>query len=67
MNQEVEAAIGTPYMRGGDSPRDGSVPVSTRDVEATQLEEVIAATQLDFLAREQDESEGSSSEKAIMQ
>jgi hypothetical protein len=36
---------------------------STRDFEAAQPEEGIVATQLDVLAREQEENEGSSSEK----
>ena len=33
---------------------------STRDFETAQPEEVIVATQLDILAREQEENEGSS-------
>jgi hypothetical protein len=33
-DQEVEAAVGTTYVRGGGSPRDGRLPVtSTRDFE----------------------------------
>ena len=49
---EVEAAVGMAYVRGGDSPRDGRLPVSTRDLETAQSAEVIVATQLDVLARE---------------
>ena len=48
---EVEAAVGTAYVRGGDSPREGRLPVTlTRDVDAAQPQEVIVATQLDVLA-----------------
>jgi hypothetical protein len=63
MIQEVEAAVGMAYVRGGDSSREGRLPVtSTRDLKTAQSEEVIVATQLDDLGREQEESEGSSSE-----
>ena len=59
-HHEVEAAIGTSYLRGGDSPRDGRLQVtSTRDFETAQPEEVIVATQLDVFAGEQEENEGS--------
>ncbi len=54
------------YVRGGDNPRDGSLPASTRDVEATQLEEVNVATQLDVLTMEQEENLGSSSGRLSM-
>ena len=62
MNQEVEAAVGTTYVRGGDSSREGRLPVTlTRDVDAAQPQEVIVATQLDVHAKgEQEASEGSS-------
>ena len=36
----------------GATPRDGRLPVSTRDLETAQSAEVIVATQLDVLARE---------------
>ena len=66
MNQEVEAAIGRAGERGGDSSREGRLPVTlTRDVDAAQPQEVIVATQLDVLAEgEQEASEGSSSEES---
>ena len=62
MNQEVEAAVGMTYVRGGDSPSDGRLPASTRDLETAHPKEAFVATQLDVLAREQEESEGSSTE-----
>ena len=59
---EVEAAIGRADMRGGDSPREGGLPATeTRDLETAQSEGDVVATQLDGLAREQEES-GPSSE-----
>jgi hypothetical protein len=61
---EVEAAFGRTDLRGGDSPREGRLPVTaTRDLETAQPEEGLVATQLDVLAWEQEENEGSSSEE----
>ena len=34
--REVEAAVGMAYVLGGDSPSDGRLPVSTRDLETAQ-------------------------------
>ena len=49
---EVEAAVGRTYVRGGDSSREGRLPVTlTRYVDAAQPQEVIVATQLDVLAK----------------
>jgi hypothetical protein len=62
--QEVEAAVGRTDVQGGDSPRNGRLPgTTTRDLETAQLGEGLVATQLDVLAREQEEIEGSSSEE----
>jgi hypothetical protein len=48
-------------VRGGDSPREGGLPaIGTRDLETAQSEGDVVATQLDSLAREQEENEGSS-------
>ena len=64
---EVEAAIGRADMRGGDSPREGGLPATeTRDLETAQSEGDIVATQLDGLAREQEENEGSSMEESFV-
>jgi hypothetical protein len=61
---EVEAAVGRPDVRGGDNPREGGFPATgTRDLETAQSEGDIVATQLDGLAREQEENEGSSMEE----
>jgi hypothetical protein len=55
-HHDVEAAIGKSYLRGGDSPRDGRLQVtSTWDFETAQPEGVIVTTELDVLAREQEE------------
>ena len=60
---EVEAAIGRSDVQGGDSPREGGLPaLRTQDLESAHSEGDVVATQLDVLAREQEESEGSSSE-----
>ena len=60
---EVEAAVGRTYLQGGDNSGDGRLSVTTiRNLETAQPEEAIVATQLDVLAGEQEESEGSSSE-----
>ena len=60
---EVEAAVGRIYLQGGDNSGDGRLSVTTiRNLETAQPEEAIVATQLDVLAGEQEESEGSSSE-----
>ena len=54
--REVEAAVGRAYVK--ERP-----PVTTtQDLETAQPEEAFAATQLDVLAKEQEESEGSSTE-----
>jgi hypothetical protein len=65
MIQEVEAAVGMAYVRDRDSLREGRLPVTlTRDLKTAQSEEVIVATQLDDLGREQEENEGSSTEES---
>jgi hypothetical protein len=62
---EVEAAIGRADVRGGDSPREGGLPATgTQDFETAQSEGDVVATQLDGLAREQEENEGSSMEES---
>ena len=61
--QEVEAAVGRAYVQGGDGSGDERPPVTTtQDLETAQPEEAFVATQLDVLAREQEESVGSSTE-----
>jgi hypothetical protein len=62
---EVEVAIGRADVRGGDSPREGGLQATgTQDFEAAQSEGNVVATQLDGLAREQEENEGSSMEES---
>jgi hypothetical protein len=62
---EVEAAVGRADVRGGENPRDGGLPaIVTQDLETAQSEESIVATQLDVLARGQEESEESPSEES---
>jgi hypothetical protein len=62
---EVEAAIGRADERGGDSPRERGLPATvTRDLETAQSEGDVVATQLDGLAREQEDNEESSSEES---
>ena len=52
-------------VRAGDSRREGGLPATgTRDLETAQSEGDVAATQLDGLAREQEENEGSSMEES---
>ena len=61
--REVEAAVGRAYVQVGDGSEDERPPVTTtQDLETAQPEEAFVATQLDVLAREQEESEGSSTE-----
>ena len=62
---EVEAAVGRTYVRGGDSSREGGLPATrTQDLESAHSEGDVVATQLDGLAREQEENEGSSIEES---
>jgi len=62
---EVEAAVGRTYLQGGDNSGDERLLVaSIRDLETAQSEEVIVATQLDVLARGQEENEGSAMEES---
>jgi hypothetical protein len=62
---EVEAAIGRSDVQGGDSSREGGLPVTrTQDLESAHSEGDVVATQLDGLAREQEENEGSSMEES---
>ena len=62
---EVEAAIGRSDVQGGDSPREGGLPATrTQDLESAHSEGDVVATQLDGLAREQEENEGSSIEES---
>jgi hypothetical protein len=50
---EVEAAIGRSDVQGGDSPREGGLPVTrTQDLESAHSEGDVVAIQLDGLARE---------------
>ena len=52
-------------MRGGDSPGEGGLQAKgTRDLETAQSEGGVVAVQLDGLAREQEENEGSSVEES---
>ena len=61
--REVEAAVGRAYVQVGDGSEDERPPVATtQGLETAQPEEAFVATQLDVLAREQEESEGSSME-----
>jgi hypothetical protein len=59
--QEVEATVGMAYVRGGDSPREGRLPLTTtQDQETVHPVGACVATQLDVIDRGQEESEGSS-------
>ena len=56
---EVETAVGTAYVRVGDSPREGRLPVtSIRDLETAQSEEVIVENEGSSIKESGPSSEG---------